>query len=255
MKVITFNIRCVDDPNGNSVSERSPRLKKTLYKYGADLIGLQEATPKWLSHLQDDYGEKYEIFNYWRDDENKESCPILWRKDLYDCLDKGCFWLSDTPGTQSDGWDERKYKRICTWARLKDKRYGVIFNFLNTHFGFGDMCQVKSAELITEMVKSMNEKFSVVTGDFNMTPDKPAYKKMTEYFLDVNALTAKSLADTYHGYSKAGGGEHIDYCFVTPDGAIPKSSALITDMVDGKYPSDHYGIVTVLQPTTESYAY
>lgn len=247
MKVITFNIRCADDPNGNSVSERSPRLKKILYRYDADLIGLQEATPKWLSHLQDDYGEKYEIFNYWRDDKNKESCPILWRKDMYDCLDKGCFWLSDTPDTQSDGWDEWGYKRICTWAQLKDKRYGAIFNLLNTHFGFGDLCQIKSAELITERVKSMNGKFSVVTGDFNMTPDKSAYKKMTEYFSDANALTAKSLADTYHGYGKAGEGEHIDYCFVTPGGALPESSVLITDTVGGKYPSDHYGIATVLK--------
>ena len=93
----------------------------------------------------------------------------------------------------------------------------------------------------------MNGKFSVVTGDFNMTPDKPAYKKMTEYFSDGNALTAKSLADTYHGYGKASGGEHIDYCFVTPDGVLPESSVLITDTVDGKYPSDHYGIVTTLK--------
>ena len=70
---------------------------------------------------------------------------------------------------------------------------------------------------------------------------------MTEYFSDANALTAKSLADTYHGYGKAGEGEHIDYCFVTPGGALPESSVLITDTVGGKYPSDHYGIATVLK--------
>lgn len=44
-KVITFNIRYTDDPNGNSIAERAPRLKKVIDGRDPDLIGFQECTP------------------------------------------------------------------------------------------------------------------------------------------------------------------------------------------------------------------
>ena len=41
MKIVSFNIRCVGDPNGNSVKERAERLKTVLDKYDAELIGFR----------------------------------------------------------------------------------------------------------------------------------------------------------------------------------------------------------------------
>ena len=43
MITISFNIRCANDPDGNSIKERAERLKAVLDKYNADIIGFQEA--------------------------------------------------------------------------------------------------------------------------------------------------------------------------------------------------------------------
>ena len=91
MKIVSFNIRCVGDPNGNSVKERAERLKTVLDKYDAELIGFQESTPEWYEFIKRDYGEKYEMFNRYRDTDHLESAPILWNKERFSCIDKGYF--------------------------------------------------------------------------------------------------------------------------------------------------------------------
>ena len=48
IKVVSYNIRYTNDPNGRSVEERAPRLKKLLEEYDPDIIGFQEVTPIWL---------------------------------------------------------------------------------------------------------------------------------------------------------------------------------------------------------------
>ena len=133
MKVVTFNLRCGNDPNGNSIEERAPRLKAVMDRYDADLVGFQEVTPAWMEHLTADFGDEYEIFNKYRAEKNLESTPMMWKKDQFECLDKGYFWLSDTPDVSSPSWDEKDQNgipgRICSWVKLRDKATGVTFNF------------------------------------------------------------------------------------------------------------------------------
>ena len=247
MRIISFNIRCANDPNGNSIEERSERLKIILDKYNADIIGFQESTPEWYEFIKRDYGEKYEIFNRYRDTVDLESPPIMWNRECFDCIDKGYFWLSDTPHIQSDGWDEWHYKRICIWARLYDKKNKKIFNFLNTHYGFGSGCQLKSSDLLIKTAQNMAGDFTVVIGDFNLTPETVGYKRLTEYFTDINAVTANDWRATYHDYGRVNSGEHIDYCFISGSGAIPFKSKMIVDTISGKYPSDHYGLFSEIK--------
>ena len=80
-----------------------------------------------------------------------ESSPILWKKDKFELLDKGNFWLSDTPEVESRGWDELyNCWRMCEYVILKHIESGKIFTHMNTHYGFGDNGQVKSSKLIYE---------------------------------------------------------------------------------------------------------
>ena len=65
MKIISFNIRCCNDKNGNSIAERAVRLKKILASYRPDVIGFQEATPVWMPLLENDYAADYEIFYHY----------------------------------------------------------------------------------------------------------------------------------------------------------------------------------------------
>ena len=38
LNIVSFNIRCADDENGNSIEERAPRLSKIISDYDVDLI-------------------------------------------------------------------------------------------------------------------------------------------------------------------------------------------------------------------------
>ena len=243
LKVISFNIRFCDDKDGHTIPERAPRLASLTEPYDADVIGFQEYTPAWEEEIEHFFGEKYEIFNKYRAESNHEGGPILWKKDRFDCLTRGWFWLSDTPEVESRGWDELyNCYRICLYAVLRDKRSGKCFTVMNTHFGFGDRGQTASAELIAAYAKRISAYPTFITGDFNMTPASPGYEEMTSHFIDANAVTAKDFRDTYHAYDPTKErDQHIDYCFVTP-AIAPLSHEIIDGRVEGKYPSDHFGL-------------
>ena len=90
LKVISFNIRCANDENGHSIAERAPRLVKTTAPYDADVIGFQEYIPQWDEFTQKYYLENYDMFLKYRAEESSEGCPILWKKDKFECLDVLC---------------------------------------------------------------------------------------------------------------------------------------------------------------------
>lgn len=247
IKVVSFNIRCANDVNGHSIEERAPRLKAILDRVKADVIGFQECQLDWEKIIEKDYLDEYEMYLVQRKD--PESCPIMWRKDRFDCVDKGVFWLSDTPDVMSGGYDDLYHcYRICMWAILKDKKTEESFLYMNTHFGFGDDAQTKSAELIAARAKKIADLPTVLTGDFNLTPSYKTYPVLTKHFTDVNAVTAKDDRPTYHGYyfKKITKDYHIDFCFVN-DKVTPVSHTMLDQTFDGKYPSDHYGILCELK--------
>ncbi|MBR4910378.1 MAG: hypothetical protein IKZ47_03525 [Clostridia bacterium] len=243
LKIVSFNIRYTDDLNGHSIRERAPRLAKAVCPLDPDIIGFQEYRPAWEEYIDKYFLDKYDMFFKYRNDIDIEAAPLLWKKDKFDCLKTGYFWLSDTPETESNGWDDCGCYRICTYGILRDKKTGKTFTFMNTHLGFGDKWQVKSAELIYEYSKRISDHPTVITGDFNMSPESIAYKAMTAHFTDVNAATVNDLRNTFHDYKKEGTGikDHIDYCFVTDD-IRPIDQKIIDKTFNGKFPSDHYGL-------------
>lgn len=246
LKVISFNIRYGDDPNGNSVCERAPRLAKITEKYDADIIGFQEYTVIWEKEIEKYYLDKYEMFNLYRSKSELEGAPILWKKDKFELLDKGNFWLSDTPEVESRGWDELyNCWRMCEYVILKHIESGKVFTYMNTHYGFGDNGQVASSKLIYEYSKKISSNPTFITGDFNMRPDSLGYAEMVKHFTDVNGATVNDRRTTYHGYGTVDN-EHIDYCFID-DKIKPVSLKIIDDLVDGKYPTDHYGLFIELE--------
>ncbi len=244
LDIVSFNIRCCDDPDGYSIAQRAPRLEKVIKPYDADIIGLQEYRPVWEKYISHSFLKEYDIFNKYRSEKKDiESSPILWKKDKFDCIKTGFFWLSDTPEVESRGWDEVwNCFRMCVYVILKEKTTGKSFTFMNTHFGFGDKGQVKSAKLIEDYSKKISTLPTLIVGDFNMTPDSPGYKTMTQYFTDVNVATVRDMSATYHGYAPEKNKDmHIDYCFV--NGLVkPVTQKIIDDTVDSKYPSDHFGL-------------
>lgn len=245
LKIVSFNIRGGNDPDGHSVEERQPRLYSVVKRVYPDVVGLQEYRPTWDAFFADSFLKEYDMYNQYRGkNEMLESSPILWRKDKFECVKQGTFWLSDTPEKESKGWDERyDVCRICSYVVLKEKQTGKKFAFMNTHFGFGDQCQIKSARLICEYSKKISDFPTVCTGDFNMKPDSCGYGEITKCLVDLNKVTANETGPTFHGYDpEKPNAKHIDYIFI--DGCVkPISYEILRDVFDGKYPSDHYGLL------------
>lgn len=246
LKLISFNIRCCDDKDGNSIKERAPRLAEVTGKYDADIIGFQEYTVPWEKEIEKYYLDKYEMFNLYRSKSELEGAPILWKKGKFELLDKGNFWLSDTPEVESRGWDELyNCWRMCEYVILKHIESGKVFTYMNTHYGFGDNGQTKSSNLIYEYSKKISNNPTFITGDFNMCPDSLGYAEMVKHFTDVNGATINDRRTTYHGYGTVDD-EHIDYCFID-DKIKPVSLKIIDETVGGKYPTDHYGLFVRLE--------
>lgn len=244
LKIISFNIRCCDDKDGNSIAERAPRLAEITGKYDADIIGFQEYTVPWEKEIEKFYPE-YEMFSKYRSVNELEAAPILWKKGMFECLKTGYFWLSDTPEVESRGWDELyNCWRMCEYVILKHIESGKVFTYMNTHYGFGDKGQTASSALLYEYSRKISQNPTFITGDFNMRPDSCGYAEMVKHFTDVNSVTANDRRTTYHGYGVVDN-QHIDYCFIN-DKIKPISLKIIDETVDGKYPTDHYGLFVKL---------
>ena len=254
LKVIGFNIRCCDDADGHSIAERAPRLFSATAPYDADIIGFQECRAAWEPQIEKYFGEKYDMFFKYRNEtEDVEASPILWRRDKFCCVKTGYFWLSDTPQKESRGWDEMfNCYRMCVFAVLKDKQSGEQFTVMNTHFGFGDSGQVKSARLIKEQKEKYSCGSTFILGDFNMTPESAGFSEMTKSFRDANACTINDRRSTFHNYCPEKTlNQHIDYCFID-ETITPLDFKIITDTFDGKYPSDHFGLYILLETAAEN---
>ncbi len=249
LKVISFNIRCCDDKDGNSIIERAPRLYSVMSLYDADVIGFQEYRPKWEEHIERLFLDEYDMYVKYRNETvDIEAAPILWKKDKFDCIKTGCFWYSDTPDEESMGWDE-KYNcyRQCVYVILKEKISQKCFTFMNTHFGFGDNCHIKSAKLLKEYSKKISDYPTFIAGDFNMNTKTKGYEEITKHFVDINALCDNDLSDTYHAYKpEIFRDSHIDFIFAD-ENVKPIKQTVIKDTVDGMYPSDHFGIYSEIE--------
>lgn len=245
LNVVSFNLRYRDDEGNNTIAERAPRLRQILGQYDTDILCFQEISRTWQPYLEKDYESDFDMYLQYRNETTTggEAIAILWRRDKFQCLHRGVFWLSDTPEVESRGWDELfNCFRICQYVILKDLKSGQSFTVMNTHYGFGDKGQIDSCNLVYEYSKKISDLPTFVIGDFNMNPASPAYGVMTKLFRDVNSCTANDLRPTWHGYEpEVVTSAHIDYCFVD-EKITPVQQQMMTDTVDGYFPSDHYGI-------------
>lgn len=239
LKMLSFNIRCANDPDGHSIPERAPRVAELLREHKADIVGFQEYHLRWDASWSIVTDPDYEEMKVDRGD--GEGLVLWWRKDKFRCLQKGHFWFGDDPNSPSTDWDEKYHKpRICAYLVLEDVESKTVFAYLNVHYGFGAAGQIKNAALLQQLAEKLGYP-AVIAGDFNMEPGTPGYAAMAERFTDANAVTSRLAENSYHGYGLKEG-MLLDHCFVT-HGVKPLSYALITKTFDGKYPSDHYPVL------------
>ena len=248
-RVMSFNVRCKDDPEG-SIDNRSQIALAVINQYAPDSFGVQEATPKWLRIFEKELGDRYARVGESRDffgPFSEYNC-VYYLKDKYNVLDSGTFWLSETPYEKYSVSYDSLCRRIASWAVLEDKTTGEVYTHINTHLDHGEEStrDAQSKVLLAEMNKLQTQGTVVITGDFNTFSDGDVYASMTAGADDA-AVTAETKIDagiTYHNYGKKAdeGQGPIDFIFLTK-GTKVDTYQVITAKIKDMYPSDHYPIV------------
>ena len=227
LKVGSYNIRYENEGDagrGNGWEDRLPYVCAMLRYERPDIFGSQEVLVDQLHDMLDALPD-YDCVGVGRDDgkEAGEFEPVFWRRDRFGLLDKGWFWLSETPEKPGLGWDAACI-RICTWAYLKDKDSGKRIWFFNLHMDHvGVVARAESAKLIVRRIESMCKpsEYVFVTGDFNVDQANEIYGTFTQS--EVLTDSYETAADrfvpngTFNGYDpNSFTSSRIDHIFVSP---------------------------------------
>ena len=271
--VCQFNMRCAAKNDGRVISEkivngnkiqkrdgtqtwekRMPLIQNFLRYHDVDICGSQEMFKKQVEAMRRDMSDVYEIFGTTtipsRDKINKanHNNVIFYKRDRFELLDSGVFWLSETPEKESAGWGA-EYPRNCNWGKFKDKKTGKIFFYFNTHFHHkGDNVRVESAKLFAKKIKEIaGDNTFYATGDLNATPDSEPIKilKDSGFMIDASKICKTPLygADwTLNGGYSGKKSKWIDWVFVSKDVVIEKF-AVFADCINGVWLSDHFPLV------------
>lgn len=251
--VATYNIRyknAEDVARGDGWDTRLPHVAGLILFHGFDLIGLQEVTGSQLRDLAGRL-DGFAHAGVSRDGPGAagEHTPVFWRESRFELLDSDTFWLSETPGIASRGWDAL-LPRICTWVKLRDKRTDKIVHFWNTHFDHrGVVARRQSSEFLLARLLPLlqSDEPVILLGDFNSTPETEAYATLAGGLKDTLTLSATppyGPVGTTNGFNYNGTFlNRIDYIFVSKRVKV-LSHGTLTDSYAHRFPSDHFPVVT-----------
>lgn len=258
LRVMTYNIRYLNDRDGkdhwnNRVDAVSEQLR------AADVFGLQEATRPQIDQISDRCTD-YDWYGVGRDDgkDGGEFSPIFWRREQFEVLDKGTFWLAPDPqqiGAKAWG---ANLPRICSWVRLKTRSSGLSSLLMNTHFDHqSGEAREQSSFLIRRMASTLRQGQSVVLmGDLNCRPDSVPLTNLLDDSADgIRFVDSQKVAGvqplgpdgTWNGFQEIQPGQRIDYVLLSPDGLqVIQHETLDPRTKDGRFASDHLPVLVTL---------
>ncbi len=249
MSVMTLNTQC-----WNVTEARLVNLPAMVRKYLPDILGVQEATPRWMETLKAALPE-YDCVGVGRenganDAKSGEHSAIFYRKDLFELLAFDTKWLSETPDVPGSKLEDSSYIRVATYATLRRKSDGLCFLHLNTHL---DSCKVscKQIAVILDLLKAWNpEGLPVVhTGDFNFNPNTQNYQMYIDAGFANSLLladeTSEKTDDTPFPYTTLDRYK-FDYIFVKAAKTHVYQHRVCSEQINGEYVSDHFPVFAEL---------
>jgi len=253
ISVISFNIRVDNAADGTNVwRNRRDAVVTMIERERPMLLGLQEAQPHQITYLSE-HCPDYAWYGLGRDTGKvppatdsyaaEETMAIFWRTAELELLDKGTFWLSETPDRVSKGWDA-SYRRTCTWAGFRHKKSGQTCYFFNTHLdNDGKVAREESIKLLVSRMKTINSKrrVSFLTADFNSNVTDACFAPLHVYMRDARANAA--VSDDYpswNGYGASTG--RLDHVFFSGDNCTAREFRTLRGDYGVPYISDHYPV-------------
>lgn len=252
LTVGSYNIRldAEDDVrNGNGWTRRAPYLTQLVAFNDFDIIGMQEVLYHQLQYVLKALPQ-YEYTGVGRDDGRQagEFSPILYKKDKFELLKDGHFWLSEDTDHPNKGWDAACI-RICSWAYLKDKKTHKKLWFFNLHMDhIGVEARKNSARLILAKIKEMCGTAPVIlTGDFNVDQTNESYKLLANSGVLFDSYQLAPIRyipnGTFNAFMpNAVSNSRIDHIFVTNSFSVARYGVLTDSYRTPKSNDSDYNI-------------
>ena len=263
ISVMSFNIKTGQSGSNGSL------VVDTIKEYAPNMFGVQEADSGWMSTLKNSFGSVYTCVGEARGGFfDTEHSAIFYRTDMFNCLESGTKWLSNTPDksgskysyTENGTTYTANYARIMTYVVLQRKSDGAIFLYVNTHLdnnGNNDhevAEKIRQAEIdimmkiIKGITASRGDIPVIVTGDFNAIPDnRTAYTAMTQtYGYSDSSRVAKEgePKTTFTDGKDENSGTILDYIFVSSNLANSVETYTVCPAKrNGQWVSDHNAII------------
>lgn len=240
LRVMSANVRCVTpfDTGKKSWFRRASLLMQSIEKQAPTVIGFQEVTKTHYKYLCDNLPAYDSTITYRDNSPLSEGCPIFYRTDLYTLIDKGTFWLSETPEEMSRSWGAA-FNRVCGYVILETKSDNTRFVVFNTHLDHvSEEARINGIGVVMDKIEQFGGIPAVLMGDMNAKEGSATYLRATEAFRDARHATENtSDRETFQNWGQKE--EIIDYCFVSEGDFTVRSFTVVTDTYDGAHPSDH----------------
>lgn len=255
--VLSFNIRYgLADDGPDSWPHRRGLVCRTIDAHAPAVFGVQECLTGQAEVLHNAFPE-YEFTGMGRDDGDQagEMCALFTLRERYEVLDRGVFWLSETPEVVgSRSWDAALH-RIATWVKLRDRRCRpeVLYVF-NTHFDHvGEEARHRSAQLLATRIVDITRGAPVILmGDFNADAEgSPPHDALVgpalrDSWTSATAAERERGTGTFHGFSGQTRRGRIDWILTSPD--LPcRDAGIDRTAYAGRYPSDHFPVWAVIR--------
>ncbi|MEX0646280.1 MAG: endonuclease/exonuclease/phosphatase family protein [Balneolaceae bacterium] len=256
--VMSYNLRYDTESDGiNQWDNRKERVVSLIRLYRPGFLGIQEGLLNQVEFLEEEL-EHYGRIGGGRDDggDEGEFSALYFDTTRFELAEDSeqTLWLSENPGEPGKSWDAA-LPRILTFGKFRDLQTGKSFYVFNTHFDhIGQTAREESAKLILEIIREQAEGFPVVlTGDFNITEDNPAYQELTNegsgltdaYYVSENPHVGPDF--TFEGFEvkSSDNQRRIDFIFVSGQVSV-LNHAIISSFREGYYPSDHLPVYAVI---------
>lgn len=264
----TYNIRqqnAEDDARGDGWAVRCPVIAQLVRFHDFEIFGAQEVFHSQLEDLAAAL-PGYGWTGVGRDDgaQAGEYCVVFYKRDRFELLDEGHFWLAEDPARPALGWDAR-YVRICCWGRFLDRQTQHRFWFFNLHMDHkGTQAQIESCRLVLAKIREMcGSEHVILTGDFNVGETSESYAILHDSGFLADAFEQAGIRYAMTGTENwfdpdIRNFRRIDHLFVSPGFRVLRYG-ILTDTYrseessDGELryrartPSDHFPVLVQLE--------
>jgi endonuclease/exonuclease/phosphatase family metal-dependent hydrolase len=251
VRAMTFNLRYASEQPPHAWSTRRPLVANVIRNHTPDVIGTQEGLYSQIIDIAGDLPDYDWIGQGRAGGTQDEYCAIFYRRDRFDRVAEGHFWLSDTPDVVGSMTWGNRYRRMTTWVRLKDHQTSRTLLVVNTHWDHEVAeARQKSAELIRRRLTGFPaDEPLLVLGDFNCaagqsTPFATLLKGtgLVDTWEAARDRRPSLPVNTYHAYRGIiDVGERIDWVLARRP-LIVNTTEIVTAGKAGQWPSDHFPV-------------